>query len=224
MKQLALDIGLASVPTLDNFFAGANQAVQQHLRLYLALPRSPVPCYLWGDAGSGKTHLLKGLQHSLQEQGAPSGWMDANTRDPLAFDSRWQAVLLDDVQWYDSAQQQAAFNWFVNAQTQQIPVFASGALPPADLKLREDLRTRLGWGLVFQLLNLSYEQRQQVLLEAAQARGLSLSQEVVDFMLNRFSRDLSSLMQLLDALDTFALRTQRAVTIPLIKTMLADET
>lgn len=223
MKQLALDIGLASVPTLDNFFVGANQAVVQHLRLWLELSRSPVPCYLWGESGSGKTHLLKGLQNSLQAQGAGWGWLDANTVSPSDFDSRWTAVFLDDVQWYDTEQQQTAFNWFVNAHTHQIAVFASGTVPPADLKLREDLRTRLGWGHVFQLLHLSDEQRQQVLRDAAQARGLVLSQEVVDFMLNRFSRDLSSLMQLLDGLDEFALRTQRVVTIPLIKTMLASE-
>jgi len=223
MKQLALDIGLASVPTLDNFYDGANEAVLQHLRLWLTVPRSPVPCYLWGDSGSGKTHLLKGLQTRLHELGADMGWMDANTTEPTAFDTRWQAVVLEDVTWYNASQQQAAFNWFVNAHTHQIAVFSSGTVPPADLQLREDLRTRLGWGHVFQLHHLSDSERQQVLQEAAQARGLSLSPEVVDFMLNRFSRDLSSLMHLLDALDAFALQTQRAVTIPLIKTMLAAD-
>jgi DnaA family protein len=59
-----------------------------------------------------------------------------------------------------------------------------------------------------------------VLRAQAAARGIRLSDEVLDFMLQRFSRDLGSLMQLLDALDAFALRTQRAVTIPLLKTML----
>jgi DnaA family protein len=159
----------------------------------------------------------------LQAQGAELGWLDAASDPSASFDTRWQAIFLDDVQWYTAEQQQTAFNWFVNAHTHQVAVFASGTLPPADLKLREDLRTRLGWGHVFHLLHLSDAERQQVLQDAAQARGLVLSQEVVDFMLNRFSRDLSSLMQLLDQLDAFALRTQRAVTIPLIKTMLASE-
>jgi len=45
----------------------------------------------------------------------------------------------------------------------------------------------------------------------------------MDYMLNRFSRDLGSLMLLLDQLDAFALRTQRAITIPLLKTMLESE-
>ena len=60
MKQIALDIGLATGPTLDGFFAGPNEAALRHLQLWAGSPtRSPVPTYLWGEAGSGKTHLLK---------------------------------------------------------------------------------------------------------------------------------------------------------------------
>ena len=56
----------------------------------------------------------------------------------------------------------------------------------------------------------------------ADERGIFLSDEVMDFMLNRFSRDLGSLVQLLDQLDGYALQTQRAITIPLLKSMLED--
>ena len=59
--------------------------------------------------------------------------------------------------------------------------------------------------------------------QEADARGFLLGGEVMDFMLTRFSRDLGSLMQLLDKLDSYALQTKRAITIPLIKTMLETE-
>jgi len=88
--------------------------------------------------------------------------------------------------------------------------------------LRDDLRSRLGWGHVFQLQLLSDAERRAVLRKQADARGVFLSDEVMDFMLTRFSRDLGSLMQLLDRLDGYALQTQRAVTIPLIKSMLEN--
>jgi DnaA family protein len=130
---------------------------------------------------------------------------------------------MDDAHLYTAVQQHAAFNWFVNAQTSQRGVLAAGALPPADLKLREDLRTRLGWGHVFQLQALSETERRAVLRQAADARGVFLSDDVMDYMLTRFSRDLASLMQLLEQLDGYALRTQRAITIPLIKSMLENE-
>ena len=88
------------------------------------------------------------------------------------------------------------------------------------MPLREDLRTRLGWGHVFQLHALGEAARRSVLRRAADERGVFLSDEVMDYMLTRFARDLASLMQLLQQLDAYALRTQRAVTIPLIKSML----
>jgi DnaA-homolog protein len=224
MKQIALDIGLAAGPTLANFYAGPNEAALRHLGLWAGSPtRSPVPTYLWGISGSGKTHLLKAVAEALREQGAAAGWLDASVHEPPPFDERWAVVLMDDVHLYTAVQQHAAFNWFVNAQTLQRGVLAAGAVPPADLKLREDLRTRLGWGHVFHLHALSEPERRAVLRQAADARGVFLGDEVMDYMLTRFSRDLASLMQLLEQLDGYALRTQRAITIPLIKSMLENE-
>ena len=228
MKQLALDIGLAPVPSLDNFVAAGNEAALEHLRLWTGNPlRSPVPTCLWGDSGSGKTHLLRAVRHALGDMGARVGWMDASTLDPGDFDDAWDAVLLDEVHLYTAVQQNAAFNWFVNAQTPAHGsarwVLATADRPPADLQLREDLRTRLGWGHVFQLKALGETERRAVLRRAADERGVFLGDEVMDYMLNRFSRDLSSLMLLLDQLDGYALRTQRAITIPLIKSMLENE-
>ena len=102
-------------------------------------------------------------------------------------------------------------------------VLAAGNAPPADLRLREDLRSRMGWGHVFALHALSETERRAVLGREADDRGVSLSAEVMDFMLTRFSRDLGSLMQLLDRLDAYALQTQRTITIPLIRSMLENE-
>lgn len=226
MKQLVLDMGLTNGPSLANYCAGPNEAALSHLQLWLGQPgtvctlRSPVPTYLWGPSGCGKTHLLKALRSSLQAQGLRVGWLDAHVVASVEFDERWTAVLMDDVHTFDTAQQQTAFNWFVNAQTLQIAVLASGTLPPADLKLRDDLRTRLGWGPVFALQALSDSERCAVLRANAQARGIVLSDEVMDFMLTRFSRDLGSLMELLDLMDGYAMQTQRAITIPLIKSMM----
>ena len=232
MKQMALDIGLHAGPTLQNFYAGPNLPAYEHLRLWLGrggaqAARSPVPTYLWGAPGSGKTHLLKAVRAALREQGASMGWLDASQHEPPEFDERWSAVLLDDVHLYSTAQQAVAFNWFVNAISPgsgaQRWVLAAGSLPPADLPLRDDLRSRLGWGHVFQLQSLDEAARRAVLRQEADARGIFLGDEVMDYMLSRFSRDLGSLMQLLDQLDAYALREKRAITIPLLKTMLETE-
>ncbi|MBP8874382.1 MAG: DnaA regulatory inactivator Hda, partial [Polaromonas sp.] len=167
MKQIALDIGLGTGPTLDNFFAGPNVAVLEHLKLWTHSPtRSPVPTYVCGASSSGKTHLLKAVSQALQESGAQVGWLDASMLTPPAFNEAWVAVLMDDVHLYTAEQQHAAFNWFVNAMTPstgaQRWVLATGDVPPAQLQLREDLRTRLGWGHVYDLQVLSEPERRGV--------------------------------------------------------------
>lgn len=224
MQQLVLDMGLPAGPSLKNFCVGSNDAAVTHLKLWLGQAgttrRSPVPTYVWGDSACGKTHLLRAMRVALQEQGASSGWLDAGAQMAPEFDESWACVLMDDVHAFDTAQQQQAFNWFVHAQTLQMAVWASGRLPPADLKLRDDLRTRLGGGHVFALQALSEPERRTVLRQVADARGIALSNEVMDFMLTRFSRDLGSLMELLDLMDAYALQTRRAITIPLIKAMM----
>ena len=228
MKQIALDIGLASAPVFGNFFAGPNDAAVKHLALWSGNAlRSPVPTYLWGEPGSGKTHLLKAAADALQQQGARIGWLDASVLEPPEFNDAWSAVILDECHLYTAVQQQAAFNWFVNAVSSADGhprgVLAAGSVPPADLLLRDDLRSRLGWGHVYQLQALSEPESRAVLRMEADARGIFLSDEVISFVLSRFSRDLSSLMQLLDQLDGYALQTQRAITVPLIKAMLENE-
>jgi DnaA family protein len=164
------------------------------------------------------------VQATLTDSDVSVGWFDANQNDRPSFDDAWSVVLMDDVHLYNLEQQQVAFNWFVNALTPKTGsprwVLAAGMLPPADLKLRDDLRSRLGWGNVYALQVLSDTGRRAVLRQEADSRGLFLSDEVMGFMLSRFSRDLSSLMSLLEHLDQFALQTQRAITIPLIKSML----
>ena len=228
MKQIALDIGLATAPAFSNFFAGPNDAAVKHLELWSGNAlRSPVPTYLWGEPGSGKTHLLKAAVGVLQQHGARVGWLDASVMEPPEFNDAWSAVVLDECHLYTAVQQQAAFNWFVNAVSSPDGhprgVLAAGSIPPADLALRDDLRSRLGWGHVYQLHALSEAERRAVLRKQADARGIFLSDEVINFVLSRFSRDLSSLMQLLDQLDSYALQTQRAITVPLIKAMLESE-
>jgi DnaA-homolog protein len=227
MKQIALDIALSPAPALANFLPGPNGAALEHLRLWVgegnsssAAMRSPVPTYLWGESASGKSYLLKAVREALRDQGGEVGWLDASVHEPPEFNPHWVAVMLDDVQNYSAVQQHAAFNYFVNAQTEQRWILAAGSLPPADLQMRDDLRTRLGWGHVFALQVLTEAERRAVLRREADARGIFLSDEVMDFILARFSRDLNSLMQLLQQLDGYSLATKRAITVPLVKSML----
>jgi DnaA family protein len=228
VRQIPLAIGPTPLQTLDGFVTGANAAVVAHL-LALAgtLPRAGAqamaPLYLWGPPGCGKTHLLRALAHAAQQHGLRAGWFDAASPAPWQFDPGWSLLMLDTCDALDDIQQQAAFAMFIEATTANVPIAAAGALPPIDLVLRDDLRTRLGWGHVFALEPLAETDSRAALRREADRRGIFLSDEVMDFLLTRFSRDLQHLMALLDRLDEFALSQQRAITVPLLKRMFEQE-
>ena len=132
-------------------------------------------------------------------------------------------MVLDECERFDAGQQQAAFALFVEAATHSVPVIAAGAVPPVDLAVRDDLRSRLGWGHVFALQPLAEPEVRAALRREADRRGVFLSDEVMDYLLTRFARDLKHLMAQLDQLDEFALANKRAITVPLLRQMLAGD-
>lgn len=227
MKQMALDIVVAPTPTFEGFVPGRNAAALGHLRGWAErAPAFRLPLYLWGPAGAGKTHLLHATRQALKEQGAVVVRLDADSPPGQDLQQPWDVLVLDDVHRFDAPRQHLAFNGFIDVAApsdgRTRAVLAAGALPPADLPLREDLRSRLGWGDVFELQPLDDGERRAALRQAAAARGVELSADVLDYMLARFARDLGSQMGLLDHLDRYALQARRAITVPLLRTMLED--
>ena len=220
MKQLPLRIAPGPAPTLANFAPGANAS------LLAALQELPLPAsvYLWGPAGSGKSHLLAALAARARDRGEPVVAADAAsaTSTPWDWPDTGALVLIDDCEALDAAAQHAAFSLYVGAAGCGAPVVAAGRLPPVDLPVREDLRTRLGSGLVFRVQPLGDREALEVLVREANRRGMTLSDEVTRYLLTRFDRDLGSLMGLLDALDDFSLAQKRSVTVPLLRSMLAE--
>ncbi|HET9645208.1 MAG TPA: DnaA regulatory inactivator Hda [Burkholderiaceae bacterium] len=220
MKQIPLPILAEATQSFESFVPGANEAAVQHLR---SLEASAAPVYLWGPSGSGKTHLLQALALQRRDLGLRVGWFSAATPPPWPVDEGWSLVLLYYCDAFDAARQQAAFTVFVEAGGSGVQVAAAGRLPPVDLPVRDDLRTRLGWGHVFAIQPLQEAEARAALRREADRRGIFLSDDVMDYLLTRFQRDLKHLMQLLERLDRFALSQQRAVTVPLLKAMLAEE-
>ena len=208
MKQIPLSLGPEPDYTFDTLLTGANTAALTHV---LGLGAGSPPVFLWGPPGSGKTHLLRALAQHWQHAGAQVGWYDADT--PLPWDT----------QRFDDGRQHAAFALFVEAATLGLAVVSTGTAPPVDLALREDLRTRLGWGPTFALVPLSEAEVRAVLRREADRRGIALTDDVIDYLLTRYARDIKHLMTLLDGLDEFALASKRAVTVPLLRQMLADQ-
>jgi DnaA-homolog protein len=220
MKQIPLPIGVEAARSFDNFLPGANDQAISHLQ---ALGPQSTPVYLWGPSGSGKTHLLRATAQHFHDQGLRAGWFDPSDATPWPHDEGWSLIVFDDCDAFDTDQQQAAFALFVEAVGAGVPVVSAGHVPPVDLPLREDLRTRIGWGYVFGLEPLRETETRAALRREADRRGVFLSDEVMDYLLTRFARDLKHLMAQIDRLDEFSLASKRAITVPLLKQMLSEE-
>lgn len=223
MKQIPLPIAPPPADRFDTLVTGPNAEAVQHLRGLAVAPAAGTPVYLWGPSGAGKTRLLRALAAERQAAGDRVGWFDAASPLPWVLDERWALVVVDEADRLDAGRQQAAFALFVEAGTHGVQWAAAGRLPPVDLLLRDDLRTRLGWGLVFGLEPLAEADTRAVLRREADRRGIWLGDEVMDYLLTRFARDLNHLMALLDRLDRFALAEHRAVTVPLLRKMLQED-
>lgn len=211
MQQLLLDIRPAARPTLDNFIPGPNLELLGHLKKWLAGETAETALYIWGPAGSGKTHLL----HALAAAAGGAFW---DGRGEIAPDA--PLIAIDDVEALSESAQIDAFDAFNHARAAGRRFVAAGENAPAGLNLREDLRTRLGWGLVFRIYPLSDVDMQAALAKHAQDLGFDLDPAIANWLLTHASRNLGYLLQLVEALDRYSLQTRRRITLPLLKEIL----
>ena len=221
MSQLLLDIVPGRKPTLDNFVAGRNLELLSALRHALA-GGSERCFYLWGASGSGKSHLLQACV-SVALEARHSAIYVRGSAPPQSMDMGAAVVAVDDVEMLDDAAQIGLFNLYNQMRDSGAMLLVSGRQSPLHLQLRDDLRTRLGWGLVYQVHVLSDEEKAHALVQHAHSRGLVLPSEVTQYLLRHGRRDLPSLMAVLDALDAHSLRLHRAPSVPLLKEVMQQE-
>jgi DnaA family protein len=243
MRQMPLDLGPTHTPGLDDFIVGCNTDLLHWLQAWPHVQGPLSPVYIWGPTGAGKSHLLRAMVERALGMGFGAIWLNAQGCQ------MWEApdamaptlAVIDECESLPADHQHLAFNLFIQsaASTAALaageaahaegegggPLFimAAGNVPSVDLPVRDDVRTRLGWGLSFALSALDEPGLRAALQHEAQRRGFALSEEVLSYLLTRYSRDLSFLMRLLDQLDRYALAERRPITVPLLKQMLAQE-
>ncbi|MDH3320219.1 MAG: DnaA/Hda family protein [Betaproteobacteria bacterium] len=191
-RQFALPIQQPPVPSLDNFVPGSNAELLARLGELAAGRCEEAVIYLWGAPGSGRSHLLQAS-------------------------ARQGVTLADDVEQLGDTAQAELFSAINRARETGTTVLAAGAAPPAQLALREDLRSRLGWGLVYEVKPLTDAEKAVYLHAEAARRGLKLSDEVVWYLLTHVRRDMPSLGAILEHLDRASLEQHRALTLPLVR-------
>ncbi|MEA5098322.1 MAG: DnaA regulatory inactivator Hda [Burkholderiaceae bacterium] len=219
MRQLLLDLGTQPPQTLETFVAGANAELMQMLHRFAVRSGSDHFAYLWGEPAAGKTHLLRALAGT---GGARYLTADAEV-EAFAWSPDVSLYLLDDCDRLPPESQAAAFTLFNLVRDHGGFLVASGGVAPAMLPLRDDVRSRIAWGLAYQLHRLTDDEKLTALSQAALGRGLILSAGVLPYLITHCERDMRSLSGMLDELDRYSLETRRAITLPLLRELLQFE-
>ena len=213
MRQLILDLLPETPPTLDNFVAGGNVEAVAVFTGWLAGTRAETSFCLWGDAGSGSSHLLLASGFA---------YADAALDPALSRVTDVRQLAVDHVAELNDAGQIALFNHFHRLKMAGGQLLTAAGQPPAHLALREDLRTRLGSGLIYRLHPLSDAEKASALAAQARERALKLSPESIDYLMRHAPRDMRTLSAFIGALDRYTLEHKRAVTLPLLRELLNE--
>ncbi|ORU91067.1 MAG: DnaA regulatory inactivator Hda [Cycloclasticus sp. symbiont of Poecilosclerida sp. N] len=218
--QMPLLLKLREDFNFGNFIAGDNQLILDSLEK----PSEPF-VFLWGDKGTGKTHLLQAACQHQTQQGKTAAYLAlkelSNTSTQLlAGMEHIDFVCIDDI---DAVSEQvdweeALFNLFNQIKPLGGHLVISSNTSPkhSSVKLK-DLRSRLNSGLPLNLHALNDENTIKALQIRAKKLGLELNQDVARFILTRFPRDLNTLWGLINQLDSASLAAQRKLTIPFVK-------
>ncbi|WP_245537380.1 DnaA regulatory inactivator Hda [Thiocystis violascens] len=222
-QQLHLPIEWIREPTLAEYRPGPNAEALALVSTMAAGDGEPF-LFLFGNAGTGKTHLLQAACLAATRQGLQTHFVPLGTTglEPSLFDDleRLDLVAIDDVQAIagDAIWERALFDLFNRMREQGRHLLTAAKTTPDALPLGlPDLRSRLQWGPRYCLLPLSDADCEQLLIESARRRGMTLNDDQARYIMNYHARDPTSLLALVARLDSLSLREQRQPTIPLIR-------
>lgn len=204
-RQLVLPILPRPEPSFESYVVGRNAELTAKLRDIAASRTTETVVYLWGEQGSGRSHLLQAtLRAALNPE---------------------HLSIADDVDALDEPGQIDLFNRInrirESAGVENGTLLAAGSAPPAQLLLRDDLKSRLAWGLVYHVRTLTDEEKAKYLRDEAARRGFRIAEEAVSYLLSHVRRDLPTLVGILAHLDEYSLSRQRPLTLPLVREALA---
>jgi DnaA family protein len=225
-QQLPLNFPWREGVSFDDFLTGENQGLVLTLRASVSTDAARDQfVYVWGKTGAGKSHLLQAVCQWAADNHMAAAYL------PLAELAEYgpsmlegmenlAVVCVDDLQCIagNAQWEEALFHFYNRLRDSGTVLVAAAEASPQGLAIQlPDLRTRLGWGPVFQVAELTEAEKIRAMQQRAQQRGFDLPNEVAEFLLRRHARDMASLFALLDRLDEASMAQHRKLTIPFVR-------
>ena len=219
MNQLIFDFAERGYPGFDKFLGTENAEL-----VYVLQHKHDPFIYVWGEEGAGKSHLLRAWVAQALDAGKKAVYIDA-AATPLteaAFEAEYLAI--DQIEKLGNEEQAllfAVFNRFRNSGKGFL--LLSSEHTPQQLVIREDLRTRMAYCLVYEVKPLTDQEKIDALVSMAAARQVTVDPEIFEYLLNHWRRDMDNLMQMLDTLDNYAVTMGKRITLPLLRQLLKQQ-
>ena len=219
MNQLIFDFAERGYPGFDKFLGTENAEL-----VYVLQHKHDPFIYVWGEEGAGKSHLLRAWVAQALDAGKKAVYIDA-AATPLteaAFEAEYLAI--DQIEKLGNEEQAllfAVFNRFRNSGKGFL--LLSSEHTPQQLVIREDLRTRMAYCLVYEVKPLTDQEKIDALVSMAAARQVTIDPEIFEYLLNHWRRDMDRLMQMLDTLDNYAVTMGKRITLPLLRQLLKQQ-
>lgn len=226
-EQLVFELAAPEPPSFGNFLPGRNAEALAAVTALAAGFTAETGILLWGAPGAGKTHLLRAAARAVEARGMAATYVavpgDLLAQDPDLLATR-ALVAVDAIDDASPDAHARMFTLFNGLRERAGHLLAASRLPLAALPMREDLHTRLGWGLVYELLPLADAEKPAALAAYARQRGFRLDDDVITYLLAHGRRDMATLLGSLAALDRHSLAIRRPITVPMVRDWLRRDT
>ena len=222
--QIPFDFFLPEAPRFENFVVGDNGEAFARLRALASAgsEQQARAVVLWGGHSVGKSHLLAAVAADAGLRGVSTLRLNTASAFPANPFVSARMLCVDDADQFNAEQQAWLFTAFNHLAQNGGVTVASGQTPPGRWSMRDDIRTRMGSGLAFELLPIPQHDLPAALSAYATGRGFDVSDEVLTFLLSHHQRDVSSLCQTLAGVDRLSLALKRRVTVHLLRTYLNE--
>tara|TARA_Y100000748_G_scaffold44495_1_gene33152 strand:- start:14609 stop:15316 length:708 start_codon:yes stop_codon:yes gene_type:complete len=212
----------------DSFFQGENKDLLYFLNTMIKT-KSNNSIYIWGPQGTGKTHLLQAACKQANEMDWHVTYIPLEQYRDFSIDildglGKLDLVCIDDLEFIiDNIEwQQRVTLLFNEIRDNKNSIIISSKISPNNIKIDlDDLKSRLVWGHVFKIKAADDELKIKILKKEANERSFNLNDDVVEFLIRRSNRDLTSLIEILDEIDRSSLAAKRKITVPFVKELIS---